>query len=434
MEPNVKNSALYAIDYALKRGCREAKTVLTTGSENEVEWRDGRVNRLTASSGCQLAVGLYVDGRYSVVSTNRLERSELEQFIDKGIENTRALEEDSCRRLPDPALYYRGARDDMDLCDNHYFDVAADDRIAVAKAVMEEITDERVISASGMEDDNITESYIVASNGFEGEIRRTRYAVSAQVCVRGTDGERPEDYWFTSDSDWNRMEKSGIGIHAQHNAVRKIGARRIPSGKYNVVIDRLVASQLVNPLISALRGEALHRHTSFLLDRKGEPVASKLLTVMDSPLQRGQMGACLFDRDGVALFEMPVIECGVLKNYYISQYMSRKMETAATRDDATILKFALGTSTTDGLIRSLGNGVLITGFNGGNCNGTTGDFSYGIEGYRVENGVITAPVSEMLMTGNMLDLWQNLCNLSSDPLPCFSWQVPSLLFADVVLN
>lgn len=43
----------------------------------------------------------------------------------------------------------------------------------------------------------------------------------------------------------------------------------------------------------------------------------------------------------------------------------------------------------------------MTGFNGGNCNATTGDFSYGVEGFRIRNGKVAEPVGEMLVTGNI---------------------------------
>jgi PmbA protein len=142
----------------------------------------------------------------------------------------------------------------------------------------------------------------------------------------------------------------------------------------------------------------------------------------------------LFDRDGIAVREMKVVEKGVLCDYYISHYMSKKMGVEMTRGITTVLDFEHGVCDTAGLIAKMGTGVLVTGFNGGNCNGTTGDFSYGIEGYWVENGVIVKPISEMLMTGNMLELWMNLVDTSNDPMRYSAWNVPSLLFTDVVVN
>ena len=81
-----------------------------------------------------------------------------------------------------------------------------------------------------------------------------------------------------------------------------------------------------------------------------------------------------------------------------------------------------------------GSGILVTDFNGGNCNSATGDFSYGVSGFLFENGKITSPIDNMLITGNMTDLWSNLLAAGSDPVPGMSRQVPTLAFRDVTFN
>jgi PmbA protein len=78
--------------------------------------------------------------------------------------------------------------------------------------------------------------------------------------------------------------------------------------------------------------------------------------------------------------------------------------------------------------------VLITGFIGGNFNGSTGDFSYGIEGFLIENGSIVHPVNEMNITGNMTTFWFNLTETGNDVLPNQSLKTPSLMFKDVELS
>ena len=78
-----------------------------------------------------------------------------------------------------------------------------------------------------------------------------------------------------------------------------------------------------------------------------------------------------------------------------------------------------------------GSGVLVTDLNGGNCNAATGDFSYGAEGFLFEDGKIGGPVSGMLITGNMRELWGNLLAAGTDPMDGFSRQVPTLAFENV---
>lgn len=431
---NEKEIAQYALDYALKNGCQHARVVLSMGQENDIEVRDGKIDRLHHSGGCQLSLGLFVDGGYSSISTNRLDREELARFVDKGVISTRFLAKDPYRSLPEMDMYYRGEMNDFGLYDAGFNSVDVDDKIAVARGIFNEIKDDKVISAMAGVADMETYNYLIDSNGFEGEKRRTLYMATAQVSVLGDGDERPEDYLYANAQHWNRLEKKGIGSEALRRTLGKIGACRIESGVYDIVVDRRVASSLVSPLISALKGESLHMKASFLLDKKGERIGSERLTIVDNPRQYGKAGAKLFDNEGIALLGMPIVEGGVLKNYYISNYMSKKMGVPMTQGSSTIVDFVLGDNDTVGLVRNLNRGLYITGFNGGNCNGTTGDFSYGIEGYWVENGVIVKPVSEMLMTGNMLELWNNFVDSSNDPLGYTAWKMPSLLFANVVLN
>ena len=80
------------------------------------------------------------------------------------------------------------------------------------------------------------------------------------------------------------------------------------------------------------------------------------------------------------------------------------------------------------------NGILVTGFNGGNCNPVTGDFSYGIEGFAFSKGRITHPVREMLITGNILELWNSLIAAGTDTRPSSRWQIPTLAFEGVAFS
>ncbi len=109
---------------------------------------------------------------------------------------------------------------------------------------------------------------------------------------------------------------------------------------------------------------------------------------------------------------------------------------APTIEDATrpkVMPFG-GCKTRDDLLRKIGSGILITGFNGGNSNTSTGDFSYGIEGFAFEDGRITHPVREMLVTGNFIDLWNPLVATADDARLCMSKLIPTLAFENIDCN
>jgi PmbA protein len=52
------------------------------------------------------------------------------------------------------------------------------------------------------------------------------------------------------------------------------------------------------------------------------------------------------------------------------------------------------------LLKEMENGIIVSGFLGGNSNSTTGDFSFGVQGALVENGKIVQPLNEMNISGN----------------------------------
>ena len=91
--------------------------------------------------------------------------------------------------------------------------------------------------------------------------------------------------------------------------------------------------------------------------------------------------------------------------------------------DANVIASECGQSVREPLI-------VVDGFNGGNHNGATGDFSYGIEGRALIDGQ-WRPVKEMLITGNFLTLWKNLLEVFDDARPCNPKSLPGLLFDNV---
>ena len=54
------------------------------------------------------------------------------------------------------------------------------------------------------------------------------------------------------------------------------------------------------------------------------------------------------------------------------------------------------------------DGLYINYLIGFGVNGVTGDYSRGAAGFRIENGELTYPVSEITIAGNLKDMFANL--------------------------
>lgn len=420
------------IAHALKNGAQQVSVSITESRNNDVEIRNQQVDRLTESNRNSLTVDLYVDKKFSSHSTNRMKKDELLKFVEEAIVATRYLAEDEFRLLPDPERYYKGGSPVPDTFDQSVATMETRIRIDLARAVMDEAfnRDERIISVSAGYSDSVSNSVMVTSNGFKGDTARSGISLSASVSVK-TDQGRPSDYWYESAIFFDKLKKKGIGEKALERTLRKIGPRKISSGKYPMVLENRVAANLLSPLYSALSGYSIYQKQSFLADKKDQKIASDILTIYDDPHLPSGPGSRNFDGEGLALAKRAVIEKGILKNYYIDTYYGRKLGMEPTSGSSTNVVFTLGSKDMESLVKSMKKGIFVTGFNGGNCNGSTGDFSYGIEGYLVENGSIVHPVNEMNISGNMKQFWMNLAEAGNDIIEGSSFRVPSLMIDQV---
>lgn len=422
----------HVIKIALDSGAQESTVIISESKSSGVEVREGKIDKLEQSNQLGLSIRLLVDNKYSVHSTNRLDdMAEVKRFIEEAIAATRFLSEDPLRILPDPELFYQGGGPDLKLWDDSIESVNPRSRIDAAFATEREIEgrDNRIISVSAGYSDGFTTRVMVNSKGFRGEKANTYYGMGASVSVKSGEA-RPEANWSDSALFYNRLQRAGIGEKALERALRKIGQRKIASGRMSMVVENKIAGRLLGAVITAMNGGSIQQKNSFLIDALETPIASEALTVIDDPFVISGRGSTHFDSEGLAMKRRIMIEKGVLKDYYINTYYGRKLEMVPNSGDTSNLLFGLGPSDLTGLIGSVQKGVLVTGFNGGNSNGSTGDYSFGIEGFYIENGEIVHPLSEMNISGNMKELWKRLVATGNDPYMNSSSQIPSLLFSD----
>lgn len=424
--------AKWVMNYSLQNGAQEVSVSIANNQNSNIEVREQKIDKLEQATQNSLTIRLFVDKKYSVHSTNRLKREELALFIDEAIAGTRYLAQDEYRTLPAPELYYRGGGKNLHVIDATFETIKPEEKIEMAFATEKEVVgkDERIISVTASYYDGLNHRVLVNSNGFEGDTSNSYFGLNASVSVK-TEDARPSASWSESAIFFEKLKKDGVGQMALDKALKKIGQKKIASGKMSMIVENRQVGRLLGPLISALSGSAIQQKSSFLINKLNQKVISEKLSITDNPFIAGGRGSRHFDGEGIATIKRTVFEKGILKTYYIDTYYSKKLNMEATSGSTTNLEFETGDKDLQGLIRTMQKGIMVTGFNGGNSNGTTGDFSFGIEGFLVENGEIIQPVSEMNITGNLIDLWSNIGDLGDDINTNSSWLTPSVLFEGV---
>ena len=438
------------IRYAVANGADGARATLSKSVMDGCSMFNGSLDKVTHSADRSIYIYLFVDGRYGTFSTNRLDSKELEDFIRKAIAMVRMLGEDPCRRLPDSERTAKDAVTGRELClyDSSYEDMDINIRLENAARLSIygscPLPEEgwKLISEDCEYSDSIDDSFTVDSQGFEGRHTETAFTCFSEMTIETADGDKFSGHWWESSSAYDRLNVSACGRKALERAVGQIGPKSRRSGRYRMVVDSTVATRLVSPLFTALNASSMQQKMSFLSDTMDRKVFSEGLTIMDLARTAGKPGSRLYDTEGVATSDSPIIRDGVVRQYFVNTYMSGKAGMAPTVEDISrpcVMPYLKGKDLTseekelslNDILRHCRNGILVTGFNGGNCNPATGDFSFGIEGFAFSRGKIVHPVREMLITGNMMTLWNSLIAAGNDARECTRWQVPTLAFEDV---
>ena len=444
--------ARHCIAYAMEQGASAARVSLSKGSLDACTMLNGELDKVTHSADRSIYLYLFVDGRYGTFSTNRLEKDEVEEFIRNAVEMVRMLGQDECRRLPDVK---RTATDaltglELDLYDRTFEESTSESRLANAHrlSIYDRVVGDgqernfRLISEECEYTESMDDNYVVDSQGFEGRHTESSYSCFSEMTIEDADGRKYSGYWWEATPKSDCMVIDGCGRKALERAVRQIGPKPRRGGRYRMVVDSTVATRLLSPLFTALNASSIQQKMSFLEDTAGKKVFPEGLTIMDMARTPGKAGSRMFDTEGVATTNSPIIEKGVVTRYFVNTYMSHKMGIEPTVEDISrpcVMPYLKGEAlpleekdlSLKVILHRASNGILVTGFNGGNCNPVTGDFSYGIEGFAFSKGRITHPVREMLITGNMLELWNNLTAAGDDALGSARWQVGTLAFDDV---
>lgn len=420
-----------ALEMAQKAGAQQAACGISQAREVQVEWRDGQLQKMSDATTRSLGLQLYVDGRYSSVSTSDLRPAALERFIGDTVAMTRLITPDPFRTLPDTELYAGQSSADLELFDPETEMLTPEDRLLRVQALEAGARESKaeIISVTTAFSDSTSRSYRVHSNGFCGEKRQSSAFISAEVTMQDKDGRRPEESDYAGSRFLRALpDPVGIGRSATQRALSRLGAHKLASMTVPIVLDNRASLRFLSYFLGPLSAAQVQQKRSYFEGRIGEKVAHELLTLTDDPLLPRGFGSRVFDGEGIAAKKLPILDHGVVKNLYVDTYYGKKLKMRPTTGGMSNLVVGLGDQDQAALLRSVGEGILITGFLGGNSNGTTGDFSLGIFGHRISHGQRAEPIAEMNISGNHLETWKHLAALGNDPYPYSSMRAPTLVF------
>ncbi len=225
------------------------------------------------------------------------------------------------------------------------------------------------------------------------------------------------DYWYDMTRDSKDLQSAtAVGECAAHNTLRRLNARTMATGTYPVIFAADVAPSLFGKFIGAIRGGALYRKSTFLLDHLGKQIFPDFIRIHEQPYLLKGFGSSSFDGEGVATKARDIVTEGILQGYVLDSYSARKLklDTTANSGGTHNLTIDSGDLNLTALLKEMGTGILVTETMGMGVNIVTGDYSQGAGGFWVENGEIQYPIDEFTIASNLRDMFLGIQAIGND--------------------
>lgn len=427
-----RDSVAFVLEEARRQGASGAEARLNQAQGLSVNVRLGEVETVEFHRDRGVGVTVYFGQRKGAASTSDDSPESLRDAVAAACAIARHTEEDPHAGLAAPELLAT-APPDLDL--DHPWALTTEQAIEEAlrcEAIARD--DRRIVNSEGA---SISTGHALrvfgTSNGFLHAYAGSFHSRGCAIVAEDGDGMQ-RDYWYDASRQPQRLaDPETVGREARERALARLGAGVPETGEWPVMLAPEIAAGLLGHFLAAISGGALYRNASFLRDQLGEQLLPAGFEVREQAHQPGGNGSVPHDADGLPSRDQAFVEDGVLKQYALGLYASRRLGLAPTGNGGGVHNLSLSDSgeSREALLRRLGTGVLVTEVMGQGVNLVTGDYSRGASGFWIENGVIQKPLQEFTIAGNLRDMLAGIRGSGTDVDTRGNVRVGSLLLSSL---
>ena len=417
--------AAQVLDLLGGQGASEAEVFLEEGVRLRIDVRNGAVEYLKKEDFRGMGLRVYTGQRMAFMDTTDFDEGTLQKLVVKTVELARMAGSDPANGLPRE----KGKLWASPQVDQKLFSTSLDEkleRLVETERLAMEYHPLIKLSNGASYTDLYRKVTVANTHGLIHTYEETRFG--SDVSVVAVKGDQKKDGWDQCRRRRYRPLKSPdqMAATAAQMALSLVGGQPIPSQEVPVVFDARAAKGLLGGLAGGVNGKEVFLDNSFLSGMLEKTVASPLVTVIDDgTLMRGA-GSSPVDGEGVCTRKKTVVQEGVLKSYLYDTYGARKAGTETTgnagrdsyndlpRISATNFYMEKGHTRAEDLVKDIAQGLFVQETIGFGANTTTGGYSAGAFGRLIENGQLTAPVAQVTIAGDLIEIFSAIDAVGDD--------------------
>ncbi|MFN3235007.1 MAG: metalloprotease PmbA [Gammaproteobacteria bacterium] len=423
------------ISKAQKKGAEHVEVGVSFDKGFSANVRLGELESVEYDREKNLALTVYQGKRRGSVGISEFSEKVIDDAIDKALSIASFVAEDPFAGLPEKselAFEYP----DLDLY--HRWDVSLEKVAELAKACEAEAMayDKRITNSEGAHIASHESANAFGNSlGFVGAYCTSWHELTCQlIAKKGDDMERDYDYACGRYPNIEN-EISKVAISTAKRTLQRLGARKLDTQDVPVLFVPERAAGLIGNFLSSIRGGAIYRKSSFMIDKVGEQCFPSFVTLSEKPHIKGALASAPFDDEGVRTRDKNIVENGVLQTYLLSTYSANQLKLKTTGNAGGVHNLVMShqdASFVD-LLKQMDKGLVVTEMMGQGVNLVTGNYSRGASGFWVENGEIQYPVHEVTIAGNLKDMFANVVAVGNDVDPRLDIQIGSMLIEEMTV-
>lgn len=365
-----------------------------------------------------LFITVYRNNRKGCASSTNFGFLSIQKTLKVATMITNFTSSDNYSGLPDKNALAMDDIIDLDLLHPVKYDINMAANLAISAENAAFKFDTRIVNTEGV----IFSSYIssIACGNSMGLLKGYSSSCHSLSCCSIAQEKEcmQRDYAYTISRKINDLDSAEyIGRESAYRSIARLFPRKINTMKSAIIFSSEVAPSFFYNFIDAISGYNVDKQSTFLLHKLGEKIFPNFLSIIDHPHICKGLGSKPFDNEGVRTQYNLIVDKGRLISWLLDSYIARKLGFNSTGHAGGIHNLLVqGNSQFDlnCLLKYMGKGLLVTELMGDGVNIITGNYSRGVFGFWIENGIIQYPVSEITISGNLEEMFKNIVKIGND--------------------
>lgn len=418
---NIEDFIEKIVQNCAQRGLEKYQIIYSASQSDSLSVFEQKVLKNSSSNSLSLSLSVIVNGKVGRFSTNKFDDNDIFMIVKNAIINAEVIND------TDESFLHDGSGEYVDV--SSYCPMVAEleklDKFAYLKDLEKQAYDldkrvNKVISTGY----SFSKSMMIMRNSLGLNLKKENISSFASIYLSVKKDEETKTY--SSFVDFRKLEEFAPKYLAEKTvkeAVKKLGSVDIASQKTKVIFNNEMFANFLDSIVGIFSSYSVDRGFSKLKGKMGQIVASPKVNIIDNPHLENGYATTSFDGEGFPTKYKKVVENGVLKTFLYNLSMANKYKTSSTGNGSGGLgvrtfNFYLdkGNISEIELIKKLGNGVYIDDISGihAGLEIVSGDFSFGAEGFLVEEGNITKPLNQFTISGNLYKVLEDIVEIADN--------------------